>query len=734
MKRVTFIAVLLIFGGLIAGAKAAQNEKRHMFTHGGFSDQDVQKAIEKGIKFLWSRQNKNGSWPADGVNQNKYPLSSTPLVTYALLESGENPQDPRMQKALNWLTKQNCKMTYNLGILCNAWYVANRTTNRKYLANLKKDAKRLGNSANKGSYHYKATGKPVGSWDNSCSQYGLLGVWAAARDNIEIPRQYWKEVWDHWKRTQNPDGGWSYKHGGTSATMAAAGVASMFVCFDNLHQSQFVKCTGGKLPPPIKRGLDWFDKNFKGTVGSGKWKFYYLYGVERVGLASGYKYFGTADWYKLGAKWLLSHQKGNGEWNGNRGPMVNTAFALLFLVRGQNPVLFNKLQYDGYWNNRPRDLANATNWITQTFERTVNWQIVNLKVSTTEWHDAPILYIAGSKKPEFSDKDLEKLKRFVHQGGTILSVTECGGQGFAAEMRKVYKKIFPDYELTPCSKDHDIYSAHFKTRGSPKLFELSNGVRPFVIHSDHDLALGWQTRRYVTGKDFEIAANIAMYVADSVSRLPHRGTTHWPPASKKTPSPKVKLVRLEHKSNWNPEPLAYERLSRLLKLNGEATLTVETMPVEKLGESDAKVATLTGTDKLELTEAEKQAIKKFVSGGGTLVMDAAGGSRDFGRSAWREVSSMYGPMSIMRLSLNSEVYKLKGHEIDEVDYRRRTRARKRENTPSLYGVMVDGRPGVIFSREDITGGLVGQPSFTIDGYESKSAYEIMRNIILFAAK
>ena len=58
--------------------------------------------------------------------------------------------------------------------------------------------------------------------------------------------------------------------------------------------------------------------------------------------------------------------------------------------------------------------------------------------------------------------------------------------------------------------------------------------------------------------------------------------------------------------------------------------------------------------------------------------------------------------------------------------------------PCLSGLamscLVDGRPGVLFSREDITGALVGCASATCDGYEPDSAFRIMRNIVRMAAK
>jgi len=205
-------------------------------------------------------------------------------------------------------------------------------------------------------------------------------VWAASLANIEVPKEYWWLVEKHWLDTQIQDGGWNYSKSAmtSTATMTAAGLASMFVCFDNLFTKGFIECNTQNEFKPIKRGLDWFDKNFEDTMKAGGGGIpspqYFLYGVERVGLASGYKYFGTSDWYKMGVEMLLKQQDpATGCWNGD---IVQTAFSVLFLIRGRNAVLFNKLEYDGDWNNRPRDVAMETRWITRDFERTVNWQII----------------------------------------------------------------------------------------------------------------------------------------------------------------------------------------------------------------------------------------------------------------------------------------------------------------------------------------------------------------------
>ena len=140
---------------------------------GTFSDYNVAQAIRKGIEFLLTSQQGEGSWPAVG----KYKVGPTAAVTYSLLAAGVNPQSARLAKALKWMTANDTDRTYSLGLRCYAWHLANKTTLGKYRPQLKKDVQRLLVSGDNGSYHYNGTVNE-GHWDNSCTQYGC---WASGR-------------------------------------------------------------------------------------------------------------------------------------------------------------------------------------------------------------------------------------------------------------------------------------------------------------------------------------------------------------------------------------------------------------------------------------------------------------------------------------------------------------------------------------------------------------------------
>ena len=751
------MAVTILTGAcaaLFAEARAAPAAKE-------FSAQAVDEAIDRGVKYLWSRQSAKHHWePYGSPTGHFYPVGPSALAAYALIETEVDPiNDAKMAATLKWLGSQKTTKTYSLGLRANVWLAANTKTRGRHFRNeLRQDAVTLARSTGTGAYTYESTGRTKmtyrsptgprgitpGAWDNSNTQYGLLGVWAASQADVEVPKLFWQLSWRHWASSQLSDGGWPYRNGGANdahsaakETMTVGGIASLFVCFDELYAETFTQCKGedvSKATLRIKKGLDWLDKNFAKTI-QGAPNYYYYYGIEGVGLASGYKYFGTSDWYKLGAARLLQAQQPDGSWGGG---VVNTSFALLFLIRGRNAVIFNKLEFDGDWNNRPRDLANLTKWMSKTFERTVNWQIINLKVPVREWHDAPLLYISASRKPQFGPGDIDKLRTFVNQGGTILGVSECGGAvGFKQGMRDVYQKLFPKYPLTLCKSDHPIYSrkVHFDLPGRPKFHIASNGVRPLIVHTDEDIPLCWQMRRTVTRKwAYEAAANVVRYVTDRVSMVRPRGTTHWPAPHAGTCSRTVKLARLKHSGDYDPEPLAYERFGNLLAAQHKIKLDlVGPIDIKDLAASGATVAALTGTGELKLTDAQRKDLKAFVAKGGLLVIDAAGGSRAFADSAEKTLKEMFGAFKLRVLASTSTLYRRSGMAISGVKYRRRTALRLgRRTQPNLKGIMVDSRVGVVFSREDITAGLVGYPSWTVDGYQPESAFELMRNIVASA--
>jgi hypothetical protein len=734
--------------------------------------QEVQDSIKKAKEFLYSQQNKEGNWEELDKPQDSQYGGLTAIATYALLAGGETFQDPKLRKPLEFLETLDMKGVYALGLRAQVWtFLPDDNKAKKIL--LARDAEILF----KGAAPLARWGYTAGARGehNSPSQYGVLGMWAAAVNGVEIPKSFWEICERGWMECQAADGGWSYhvtpptKDNPVKATMTAAGVASLFITQDLLRAEEGVGCRGNITNPRLEAGLKWMSVNFAPTNDG-----YLLYGIERIGVASGYKYFGKHDWYQVGAETLVRGQKPDGSWE-SHGKVPGTSFGILFLVRGSAPVMMNKLQYtlepvkrntttaapkasaaakqtapktpskppkEGHWNQRSRDAANIAKWVGRNVERDLNWQIVNLDVPVEELHDAPILYIAGDQSVSFSDEDKAKLREFVEGGGLILANADCGKSQFANAIRKLGPELFPKYDFRTLPQDHPIFTNQqfpiSKWDMKPTVLSLGNGAREFIILiPQNDPGRAWQAMELKKEELFQLAANIFLYAVDK-QNLRTKGETYIVKKDDTIKSDRtLKVARLEYDGNWNPEPGGWRRLARWMHNNRKVEMTVETVKLGdgKLLAGKFKVAHLTGVGAFKLTDAARGELKDFILGGGTLVIDSAGGGGEFTQSAELEIEATLGDNKQFQDVLPSShaIYNLPTSSIKDVEYRswaKRTLGNVRE--PNLRAIQMDDRAAVILSREDLSVGLVGMPLDGIHGYSPTSATLLMSNMLLYA--
>ena len=115
-----------------------------------------------------------------------------------------------------------------------------------------------------------------------------------------------------------------------------------------------------------------------------------------------------------------------------------------------------------------------------------------------------------------------------------------------------------------------------------------------------------------------------------------------------------------------------------------------------------------------------------------MLIEAAGGNESFLKPALVLVDKMFPGQTPQVLPPTHRLYTT-GVQIKSVAYRQKTIRRVgRADAPLLLGVSVGGKVRVLISREDISGGLLGSPYSSLDGYRPQSAHAIMRNIVGYA--
>jgi hypothetical protein len=652
-----------------------------------------------------------------------------------------NPHDANMIAMIEAMKRINLNNyhweTYARGIRATALALYNRPEDRDIL---KEDATALVKGSHAGGYTYQLAktglvrddGAGAGRWDNSNSQYGLLGVWSAAEVGFEVPDAYWNLVQKHWMQDQLANGEWGYsgKKEEGRHSMTCAGLASMFVTHDYLDVPKFGIDVGrDPFTPAISKGLNWLESgNNAVTLNSGA---YDLYGLERVGLASGFKFFGRHEWYRE----LATKVVANGGFGGKGGEAVDTAYNLLFLARGRHPILMNKVRFDGFWANRPRDVANLARFAGYQLERPLNWQVVPINREWTDWMDSPILYLSSHKTIKLSDAEYGKIRSYVENGGLLFMQADGGALEFNRFAHEAAHKLFPAYEMTLLPPSHPLRTVMFKTKPTGNLYMVSNGSRILMLYSSEDLSKSWQLRDNKNKPfPFEIGTNLFIYAAGKRDLRNHITSTYIP-AVAATPSATFTIARLKYAGNWDPEPAAWQRFSRWFQLNTGYALNVTQVPINELTPETGPVADLTGTARYDLTDSESAAIKKYVESGGVLLVDLCGGRGTFDKGLQTSLFFKVFASTPSRVMSSSHpiLSGVGGNGMDDL-----AKPILRQYAIDQLGThagfpeeIAAGKGHVIFTSLDITSGLLGTNTWGITGYEPAYAESLTKNVILW---
>ena len=240
--------------------------------------------------------------------------------------------------------------------------------------------------------------------------------------------------------------------------------------------------------------------------------------------------------------------------------------------------------------------------------------------------------------------------------------------------------------------------------------------------------------------------DVYLYATDN-QRLPTKGDTYLVRRRDDVPgrSATVKVARLKYAGNWDPEPGGWRRLANdAAQRPRGSTLDVRTgRPGE--GSScrhDYALADLTGTATFTLTAGRAcRSWPAYVAGGGTLLVDAAGGKasrspcRGPGGGAGQDVP--HGPeLAIAAAAGRTAAVYAAGGPLGEVGLPAvRPGGSWASWTPSAAPrVAHRGRPHgrAVLSNEDVAAGLVGQQVDGIVGYAPATATSLAEHVVRYA--
>jgi len=340
MMRAAFVLLPL----LLAQQEPTEKEKKD------YVEKKIDTAIEKGLHALRGLQRPSGRYEWFG----QAPHGTTALALYTFLASGVRIEDTAAWKALDWLLNNPFQWTtsreydtYQVSLIAVALSYAipqmeTSGSRDRAVAMLQRAADWLvAAQAKGGGWSYSTKND---SHDHSNTQFGILGLRAAANAGAKVKREVWDKEVSHYKTSQLKDGGWGYHacykdQTGTArstSTMTAAGVMGLAMSLGSAsaRTTESLAADAG-----VKKGLAAIKIHWDaGITRSGVPNYYLLYSVERACMVTGQRLLGDMDWYVVGSYELIKYQNLDGLWGSGQDQVVSQSFALLFLKRAFVPV------------------------------------------------------------------------------------------------------------------------------------------------------------------------------------------------------------------------------------------------------------------------------------------------------------------------------------------------------------------------------------------------------------
>jgi Domain of unknown function (DUF4159) len=740
--------------------------------------EQVRKAIERGVQFLRDQEEGQGNWehvnPASGAN----PGGWTALALLALLNAGVKPDDPLIERGLQYLRQLKPGKTYVVGLQTMVFAEAG----------LPQDRERIQRNVDWLIAARVTDGGQLRGWtytmsrslpDNSNTQYALLGLHAGQQAGAHIQPAIWREIRDYYVRTQQPDHGWIYNPAlpgtGTSLTMTVAGLSGLIIAGQELnegrqqlnHDGSAVNCGVYPEDRSLANALAWVGRHFRIELPSHT--FYSLYGIERAGRLSGQRFLGEHDWYRRGCTYLVQTQKDNGSWVEYRshgtGPPVTTSFALLFLSKGRTPILLSKLVHGPGedWNNKHNDCRNLVAYAgRELFHRQpMAWQIFDARQVAVRNADerrdlvadllqSPIAYFNGHEVPRFTDVEMQLLREYLDQGGFLLAEACCGRPAFDQGFRKLMKDLFPDHDLKPLPPEHPIWRAHAVVPPNEfKLEGIEMGCKTVVVYSPQPLAGWWEANLHDKGRGqlaFRMAGNIIAYATGMEPPKPRltevevvRGEDQ-----KQVPRGYLKVAQLRHEGDWQPAPRAMRNLLLHLRDKAKLDAALQTEPLRPSHPDliDFKFLYMHGRSAFTLTDAEVKNVRADLETGGLLLADACCGRSAFDQAFRAFAAKLFPDKKLEAIPLDDDLYSKDVNGTAITAARCRTEAAGpgggaaefREMPPALEGIKLNNRWVVIYSRYDLGCALEKHQSTDCLGHDHASALRLAGAAVLYALK
>jgi hypothetical protein len=408
------------------------------------------------------------------------------------------------------------------------------------------------------------------------------------------------------------------------------------------------------------------------------------------------------------------------------------------------------------WKSFPNDGSNLVSYLNARLKDGNNYQYATKPLSSPGFDpvDIPLLYMAGDYDFVLKPAEVENLRKFLVEGGSILFNAARGRDEFNKAVARELRKVFPSKPLMRLPSDHPIFNARYRisqvgmmvngvrTQSPPEVYSIDIGTRAAVILVPHGLGTALSGEKYhpagkhlVDEPAIRMSVNILAYVLGSTEygrflaqEFPiYRGSTRSGDV--------FRFAAVKYKGSWDVNPALQNTLQQGLKTNTniDVDFSPHAVTLDDPAAGNYPLLFMTGHYDFRLSDAEREGLARYLQRGGMLVATSAAGLKPFDRAFRRELKKALPGSDLIRLTPTHALFSGGWNSIDKITY---TPATLKDNPdlehPEFYGLFLDNRLAVLYTPHDLMSGVNRESNAYAKGVAADDALRLAINIITHA--
>ncbi|OGV66128.1 MAG: hypothetical protein A2498_00430 [Lentisphaerae bacterium RIFOXYC12_FULL_60_16] len=414
----------------------------------------------------------------------------------------------------------------------------------------------------------------------------------------------------------------------------------------------------------------------------------------------------------------------------------------------QNFAQWESFKDDGY------KLVNQ--YVNQRLADGNNYQYAVKPLSSPEFDpvDIPILYMTGDYEFLLTDAEVQNLRRFLLDGGTILFNAARGRDDFSFAVVREMRKVFPQKTFMKLPLDHAVYNTRYRLQQvlvmvngvqflqDPELYSIDIGTRAAAILIPGGMGTAWSEGTYhpagkhIIGESaIRLGVNLVSYVLGSTEYGRFLAQTFPEYEGASRPGDVFRFAALRYAGSWDVNPALQNSLMQGLFDNTgiDVDFAPHAVSLEDPTLGSHPLLWMTGHYDFEFSPTELEQLRDYLRRGGILVASAAAGLKPFDTAFRREIRKALPDSSLIRLPPTHPLFAAGWNPLHEVEY---TPAARRDDPtleyPEFFGVFIDNRLAVLYSPYDFQSGLNRESNAYAKGLTSDDALRIALNLATYA--